>query len=266
MSKARKYIDSLTAKGKISFTVKQYCDALKVSYKAAINSFEHLRQSKEIASPNKGYYLILTPEFRQQGCLPAELFIDDLMQHWNMNYYVSLLSAALYHGAAHQQPQMFQVMLNNKKEDIHCGNILIEFIQNNQMINTPTQQLKTRTGYFKISTPEATAMDMMKYMRQSGGIGRIATVLDELSESMSAIALSQLAMQSKEQAWKHRLGYILDKLGHIKLAKTLYGTLDKKPVNIIPLVPYTSITGAARDKKWHIAINANIESDLDDTK
>lgn len=266
MSKSRVYIDSLTAKGKISFTVKQYCDAVKVSYKAAINSFEHLRQNSEIVSPSKGYYLILPPEFRQQGCLPAEYFIDDLMRHWNMDYYVCMLSAALYHGAAHHQPQMFQVMLNNKKENIKCGHIVIEFVQNSTAADTPTLQLKTRTGFFKVSTPEATAMDMLKYIRQSGGIGRIATVLDELTESMSADALSQLAAQSKEKAWIHRLGFILDKLGHDGLAESLYRILDKNRVNIIPLVPYTSITGATRDKKWHIAINANIESDIHDTE
>lgn len=265
MSKAREYIDSLTAKGEISFTVKQYCDDVKVSYKAAINAFEHLRQKKEIVSPSKGYYLILPPEFRQQGCLPAEFFIDDLMQHWNMDYYICLLSAALYHGAAHHQPQMFQVMLNKKKESCHCGDIVIDFIQNNDILNTPVQQLKTRTGYVKVSTPEATAMDMLKYIRQSGGIGRIATVLDELTESMSVNALTQLASQSKEQTWVHRLGFILDKLGHITLAESLYRTLDKNRVNIIPLVPHTSITGAARNKKWRIAINANIESDIHDT-
>jgi len=84
-------------------------------YKAALNALARLKKKKEIVSPSKGYYLILTPEFRKQGCLPADYFIDDLMQHWKKDYYVCLLTAALYYGAAHQQPQTFQVMIPDKK-------------------------------------------------------------------------------------------------------------------------------------------------------
>ena len=33
------------------------------------------------------------------------------MAHLSQPYYVALLSAAAYHGAAHQKPQVFQVMV-----------------------------------------------------------------------------------------------------------------------------------------------------------
>ena len=262
MSTAREYIDSLTAHGEFAFTVTQFCDALALTYKTGLKALARLKHRKEITSPSKGYYLILPPEFRKQGCLPADYFIDDLMRHLNKDYYVALLSAALYHGAAHQQPQMFQVMIRDKKRPIRCGNIHVEFIKNLYCKKTPTQQIKTRTGYMNLSTPEATAMDMLKYLRQSGGINRIVTVLDELAESMSSNALSKLATESKEQAWVYRLGFLLDKQGHRALAQALYESVNKKPVGIIPLIPYTTLTGAPRDKKWPIAINTTIESDL----
>ena len=38
------------------------------------------------------------------------LWIDDLMRFHHVPYYVGLLSAAALHGAAHQQPQEFQVV------------------------------------------------------------------------------------------------------------------------------------------------------------
>ena len=263
--KAQKYIDSLTANGEISFTAERFCRELKIIHSAGLSALRRLKKKKEIVSPSKGYYLILTPEFRNQGCLPADYFIDDLMHHLNKSYYVSLLSAALYYGAAHQQPQIFQIMVRNKKEDIRCGNIYVEFIKNIHCDKIPIRQIKTRTGYMKISTPEATAMDMLKYMRQCGGINRIATVIEELAESMSEKALNKLVIQSDGYAWVYRLGFLLDKFGHSKLATALYKNLDKNPTDIIPLVPYASRRGAARDKKWRIAINAKVESDLDDT-
>jgi len=265
--KPQTYIDSLTARGEIALTATQFRQALGLSYSAALNALSRLCKKKEIVSPSKGYYLILTPEFREQGCLPADYFIDSLMHHWQQPYYVCLLSAALYHGAAHQQPQRFQVMTLNKKTRLSCGHISIEFIQNSQCAKVPTQSIKTRTGYMKISTPETTAMDMLKYIRQSGGISRITTVLEELAETISPKVLADLAIQSEEQTWIHRLGFLFDQLNYPILANVLYDKIEKgkQPVDIIPLVPYTPITGAPRNKKWHIAINATVESDLHDT-
>jgi hypothetical protein len=47
-------------------------------------------------------------EYREAGGPPASWFIDDLMRFLGQPYYVGLLSAAAIHGAAHQQPMVFQ--------------------------------------------------------------------------------------------------------------------------------------------------------------
>lgn len=261
------YIDHLTAQGEIAFTVTQFRQKLDLNYNAAINALDRLRKKQEIVSLCKGYYLILTPEFRQQGCLPADYFIDHLMHHWQQPYYVCLLSAALYYGAAHQQLQRFQVMTPKKRRQLNCGNVSLEFIQNNQSTKTPTQSIKTRTGYMNISTPEATAMDMLKYIRHCGGINRVVTVLDELAETISPQALANLAAQSQERTWIHKLGLLFDELNYPILADVLYEQIKKQKSlgNIIPLVPYTSIIGSTKNRKWNIAVNTTIKSDLHDT-
>ena len=261
-AKTVQYIDSLTANGEISFTVEKFCHALGISHSAALTALGRLKRQKEIVSPSKGYYLILTPEFRKKGCLPADFFIDDLMRHLNIDYYVALLSAALYYGAAHQQPQMLQVMLPDRKRNIQCAQVSIEFIKNIHCSTTPTRQLKTRAGYMNVSTPEATAMDMVRYMRQCGGTSRIVTVLDELAEAIDSKELKKLAEESDEYVWIHRLGFILDKLEKTKLSEALYETVNKNHTGIIPLVPYDTIKGVPRNTKWQIAVNAIVESDL----
>lgn len=266
-SSPQTYIDDLTAQGEIAFTVTQFRQKLDLNYNTAINALNRLLKKQEIVSLCKGYYLILTPEFRQQGCLPADYFIDHLMHHWQQPYYVCLLSAALYHGAAHQQLQRFQVMTLKKRRQLNCGNVSLEFIQNNQSTKTPTQSIKTRTGYMNVSTPEATAMDMVKYIRHCGGINRVVTALDELAEIISPQALADLATKSQERTWIYKLGLLFDELNHPILANTLYEQIkkEKPPLNIIPLVPYTSITGSSRNRKWYIALNTTIKSDLHDT-
>jgi len=264
-AKTDRYIDSLTANGEISFTIEAFCRALKINRNAGLSALSRLKKQGKVVSPSRGYYLILTPEFRHKGCLPADFFIDDLMHHLNLAYYVSLLSAALYYGAAHQQPQMLQVMLADKKRNLQCAEVSIEFIKNIHFNETPLKKIKTRTGYMNVSTPEGTAMDMMKYMRQCGGLSRIVTVLDELAETIDADKLEKLAIASKEYFWVQRLGFIFDKLGKIHLAESLHKTINPNNKKIVPLVPYDPIKNASRDKKWKIAINAIVESDLNDT-
>src|SRR5437867_3152488 len=103
--KARQYLEQLTAAGRYSFTSREAEATLGVSAKAAILALNRLAKQALLASPAKSFYVIVPPEYRSLGCLPAEQFIPDLMKWLKLPYYVSLLSAAEYHGAAHQRPQ-----------------------------------------------------------------------------------------------------------------------------------------------------------------
>lgn len=259
------YIDHLTSRGEISFTTHKMCDALSITIKAAERAIYRLRKKGEIASVAKGYYLILTPEFRKLGCLPPDYFIDDLMRYWQQNYYVGLLSAALYFGAAHQQPQIFQVVTDRYRRSLGCGHVKIEFVTKKIISNTPTKQLKTHTGSMNVSTPEATMMDLCLFIRRSGGVSHVATVLDELAESVTSEALKNLLEKNNELTWMQRLGYLLEQVGHNELSAVLYQHIKNQETNIVPLVPYYSMRSAKRDMKWRVAINAIIESDLHDT-
>lgn len=68
---------------------------------------------KKIVSVYKGYYVIVSHQYSFKGILPPHLFIDGLMKFLQRKYYVSLLSAAAIHGAAHQQPQEYYVMIEH---------------------------------------------------------------------------------------------------------------------------------------------------------
>jgi predicted transcriptional regulator of viral defense system len=262
--KAQYYLDHLASEGKFSFTRAQIKHNLKLTNNAASCLLRRLKHKSQITSPAKGYYLIITPEFRSLGCLPPDFFIEDLMKYLQMDYYVALLSAALYHGAAHQQPQIFQVMIPVSHTDIQCGHVKIKFIKNQMLDSSLVMQLKTRTGFMRVSTPEATAKDLLNFISQSGGMGQIATVIDELAECLNIDMLQKLAMQNQQSQWIQRLGYILDILGYKELSEGLFQMIKNKKLRIIPFVPNRTMTSAPRDKKWRIAINTIIKSDLDD--
>jgi len=100
------YIDALLAKGVLGFSGAEASDAIG-----------------EIAMPYRGFYVIVPPEYRKTGCLPANQFIPLLMDHLKEPYYAGMLTAAEHYGAAHQRPQAFQVLLQHARPDIICGDV-----------------------------------------------------------------------------------------------------------------------------------------------
>lgn len=259
------YIQSLKKNGKCSFSISDVLSALNTkSRKAILSSIEHLVLKEELVSPAKGFYIILPPEYQILGCLPAEFFIPYLMDYWKCNYYACLLTAANYHGASHQAVMVFQVMSEKRRPPIICGKIQINFILNKNLQDSPTQKISTRMSMLTISTPEGTAMDLLKYPRQSGGLSHIATILTELHETMTAGKLLELAKKSTTLAWQQRLGYILELVGANELANAIHENLsEQKRVDYILLAPGKKINKNSRkNEKWKIIENITIESDL----
>ncbi|MCD6056459.1 MAG: uncharacterized protein K0R12_1421, partial [Gammaproteobacteria bacterium] len=202
-----KYINQIQQTGRKSFSKDEAIKALHLSSKAFDMSLLRLRKKGIIATPYKNFHIIVPPEYQAFGCLPANQFIPLLMEHLKISYYVCLLSAAELHGAAHQRPQIFQVMTNKRMRPIHCGKIAVNFIFKKDLSCVPTQFFNVPTGYLITSTPEATAMDLLLYPYQAGGINHIATVLSELVEAIEPQKLLVLARSSSQNAWVQRLGY-----------------------------------------------------------
>jgi hypothetical protein len=112
---------ALASRGRYQFSSEEARKALGVSEAAAKLALNRLARRGLIASPARGFYVIVLPEYHRLGCLPAEQFIPSLMQRQGLDYYAGPLSAAQFHGAAHQRPQEFRVMLTKARRPIHCG-------------------------------------------------------------------------------------------------------------------------------------------------
>ena len=163
MMKISAFMDKLTAQGQMCFTAKQVNEALGVSEIAARAALRRLKHKGEIAQPMQGFYVIVPPEYRILGCRPAEHFIHELMEHIKAPYYVGLLSAAQYYGAAHHRPQQYQVVTNQKRRAIICGRVKIVFFTKKDIQDVPTQKYNAPQSIILISTLEATAMDLIIY-------------------------------------------------------------------------------------------------------
>ena len=81
---ARIYVCGLATTGRYHFTSREAQAALGVSAAAAKLALNRLAKQKLIASPARGFYVILTPEYGALGCLPPDQFIPALMKRLNL--------------------------------------------------------------------------------------------------------------------------------------------------------------------------------------
>jgi len=258
---AAKFISDLVARGRYCFSAEEAVNALGASAVATRAALRRLRQKGELATPYKGFHVVVPPEFRNIGCLPAGHFIPSLMAHLEEKYYAGLLSAAEYHGAAHQRPQVFQVVVARNKPEITCGKVRVMFVARKNMAHIPTLDFKTPRGYLKISTPAATTFDLVGYPNHAAGLDNVATILAELAENLDGKELVRLAELSPI-AWAQRLGYLLDMVGAQKKTGELAKYIaERKPVPT-PLAPSLPFEGISRLKPWNILVNTLVEAEV----
>lgn len=214
-----------------------------------------------MATPHRGFHVVVPPEHQRLGCPPAEQFVPQLMDRLAVPYYAGLLTSARYHGAAHQQPQVFQVVVPRNRPPIHCGLVKVGFVARHNGAAMPTRRVNTPRGFLRIASPEVTAYDLVGYERHCGGLENVATVLSELGESLDPEELSALGELSPIP-WSQRLGFLLDLVGHSSRSKALAGFVQGHAIETAVLVPGGNKASAKRDANWKLLVNADLEPDL----
>lgn len=258
---AKEYVNGLAASGRYHFTSQDVQSALGVSAAAAKLALSRLAKQGLVASPARGFYVIVPPEYYSLGCLPADQFIPALMERLKLPYYAGLLSAAQYHGAAHHRPQEFQVFLAKSRRPIHCGAVRVAFMARKRLKEVPVQSFNTPRGTVLVSSPEATALDLIGYVQHAGGLNQAATVLSELAERIDPEKLVAVA-RTAPVGWAQRLGYLLEHLGFTAKVPGLKEYVREQVKQSTVLLPKAPRKRSRRNKGWKLYINANVEAEL----
>lgn len=255
------FVEDLQAKGRYTFTRAEAMNADPRSDTAMEAALRRLKQKGRIADPRRGFYAIVPVEYREAGCPPASWFIDDLMRFLGQPYYVGILSAAAIHGAAHQQPMLFQVVTNRPTRPAQAGRVRIGFHMGRHVEKAPAVEIQIETGTMRVSTPETTAFDLVRFMSAAGHVGSVMTVLSELAEKLDPRLLPPLA-DSYAVSDVQRLGYLLERLGENGLADPLSAWLKARRYRPILLAPGQPKGDAPSDLRWRIIPNETAEVDL----
>lgn len=262
-----KFIRKVLSVGKYHFTSKEAKENLGCSDTSFRVMVKKRVDRKEIVSPARGLYVIIPPEYEIIGSLPAKELVPILFNYWGFPYYVCLLSAAMYHGASHQKPQIFQVMSSHSIPKVKCGKVVINFTYKKNIDNTSTVNFESKTGTLIVSSVEETICDLLTYPKKSGGSNNIATILVELTEEVNVQSLQKIIQKSTKKFWIQRLGYILESIDSDdeekkkRIIRLLENTIEAIKPKYLPLIPDISIKGAERNRKWKIIINEEIEAD-----
>jgi predicted transcriptional regulator of viral defense system len=255
------FVDDFQAQGRYTFTRAEAAEPMVITDLALEAALRRLKKRGRIANPRRGFYVVVPLEYREAGCPPASWFIHDLMRFLGQPYYVGLLSAAAIHGAAHQQPMVFQVITDKATRPAGAGRVRIDFHKSRSVERAPVVEVQTETGSMRVSTPEATAFDLVRFAAAAGHVSNVATVLAELSEKLDPAALEKLA-DCYAVSEVQRCGYLLEQLGEYDLAKPLAEWLAKRRYRPIPLVPGKAWGKISTDPKWRVLRTERVEVDL----
>ncbi len=252
-------VDSLQASGEYTFTRKQALGILKTSGGAFKKAAARLVAKRRLAMPRRGFFVIVPIEYRVAGSPPPDWFVDGLMKYMGQPYYVGLLSAAAIYGAAHQQPQELQVVTSVPSRPARAGRARLRFFMKKDIAETPVSEVKTDTGMMKISSAEATALDLVRYLQAAGGLDSVAAVLSDLRERLSPEGLVQAARAGLSLSCAQRAGFLLDLTGPEDLTVPLQRWVASKGPRMVPLRPGRRCAKCRVDQRWKIVINAQIE-------
>jgi predicted transcriptional regulator of viral defense system len=263
------FVTSLQSEGRITFTRAEALSALGITDAAFLKAAARLQKRHMLFNPRHGFYVAVPPQFLNWEAPPPAWYIDALMRHEGCPYYVGLLKAAELHGASHHAVMEFQVVTDRQLRKIRAGRSWITFYfrKDLESVRDGIVDHKTDTGSMKISGPELTALDLLRYMHVAGGIDAVATVMTDLAEGIDGQKLSAMSVRF-ERACGQRLGYLLDRLGHAERANPLHDRLfEKGSVPWVALEPEPRKAAKSerkpveRNERWRVAVQRHLDID-----
>ena len=263
----REWIYERQIHGKVCFSV----DEVRLQFPTLNNltmrrELTILSNNRTILSVYRGFYVIVPPHYATSLKIPAYYYINQLMEYLGKPYYLSLLTAGVLWGAAHQRPQRTAVMtIPPRARTTTTKNDDLLWVYRPCVPEAFLKRKNSETGTILYSNAELTAIDLIQYEQHIGGLSRAATVLSELVENtnFSDAASSGLFNQTTIPTIQ-RLGFILDDvLGETEQADILYGQLCvyAPKFKFQYLSRRMSKMTNETNSRWKILINANIEPD-----
>jgi predicted transcriptional regulator of viral defense system len=247
--------DELLSEGAVTTTREQLVERTGSSHGSVRVAVAEAQRRHLLFSPVRGLYVLVPSQYRHQGTVPADWFLDDLCRRLGRDYYLGYLSAAARHGAAHQAAQVTQTVVDRAVAD-RTSAPRMSFYVDARMAEWPTQKVTGPTGSLEVATPETCAFDLAQTPARGGGASNVATVLRDL-----ALAEGKLAEQAsrRPRAACRRLGFLLERVESgidLDALEEVAGA-DRNRTLLDPNGP----PGGTVDKRWQVVENTTVDPD-----
>lgn len=252
---AENFIEEKLAGTEYGFSLENLMAETGLSNVAARNQLLRLRPLVRRISPKLGFYLIVQPEYRSAGSPPVEWWLDDFFRWLGNPYYIALQSAAEWHGSSPQAIQVTQVMTDVPRKEICVGGRRIRFFMKKSVKDTLAAGIAGARCPVKVSVPEATAFDLVRYAPKIGGLERAMETMLPMLSRLRRDVLKAMLVAENEVSTSQRLGWVFEKLGFEKLAAVVFDWLPGS----LPVVPLVLGSGREGDgaviRKWGVREN-----------
>lgn len=262
----REWVREGEIRGQIMFSFKTLSESFAaVSKQVLLNELQRLKKKGVIYSPYKSFYVVLPSQYVLRRSVPPFYFMEELMRYLGKNYYFNTLTAAMIHGAAHQSPQKSFVTTTLPKLNTSASSQAnIQWFYRKEIPHNLVREKAGETGSIKYSSAELTAVELVQYEHNLGGLSNIATVLAELIETTDFAFASEGTFAVCNDTAIQRLGYIVENiLGDERQAEVIYHEWTRCCPNphYHLLSAHATNPIAHRDERWKIDVNTSIEID-----
>jgi predicted transcriptional regulator of viral defense system len=250
----------LISQGRYSVTLSELVVETGRTAEAVCSAMQRLVAKRRVFTPARGLFVFVPSEYRLWGVVPADWFVDPAMDHLDRRYYIGFLSAAEIHGAAHQRPQVTQIIVDRALRSRHIGRVRLHFyVSSIKEKFLFVQRKNTKTGTIEVSSPELTVIDLCDRPLLGGGLDNVATVLKELADDnrLSPAMFEKFVGYAPQYALQ-RAGYLIELLTDLRL-DSVAEALERKGEPTL-LDPHGYRRGLV-SSRWHLRINASPESE-----
>lgn len=207
-----------------------------------------------LASKHPVRWLIVPPEQTHFGAPPVEWWLHDFLKELEPHYYVGLLSAARHWGSAHFAVQATQVFVSKPRQHTVVGRLRIDYFCKNNLVRTPTEIVRGQVAPWRVSTREATLLDLIRHQSAVGGFEAVARICKDLAPELRSTALEHAIENLGQAPAAQRLGFLLEHLGAPKAAKPIARWLLRQRLVWRPLDRDVDTESEAtlRSAPWHL--------------
>lgn len=250
-------LDQFQARGCLVASLPELVTQSGLSSLAVKRQLEHLTQRLTRLPGRPSSFLIVPPEHSRRGAPPVDFWFADYCRVHEKPYYVGLLSAAMLHGSAQQAVQRTQVMTTLPTRALIIGDVHIEFHVKQRLAFTPLTQVRGLASPLAVSSPEATALDLIAFQHCIGGIARATEVITGLLPVMTNEGWHR-ALKYAPLTARQRTGYVLETLGAQRFANIIQITLPSK-LRPILLQNAMRTEGTDSAQPWQVTDNVGLK-------